>query len=111
MSSPAERLARALREIAECPWQGDAGYLQAMARKALAEHDASASAQGDWQHIANEWADCATNGVQCLRNVRDGIQTPEECITYLLAEFKHIRSMQHPTAPAAPTAGEGETNG
>lgn len=33
-----------------------------------------------WQHEANEWADVATNGLQLLKNVRDGIITIAEAI-------------------------------
>lgn len=43
----------------------------------------SAQPPGD-SHIANEWADMATNGVQWLRNIRDGISTPEEALAEML---------------------------
>jgi len=48
-----------------------------------------------WQHAANEWADAATNGLQWVRNIRDGISTPEEAIGALQSDIFHARS-EHP---------------
>lgn len=47
-----------------------------------------------WQHAANEWADAATNGLQWVRNIRDGISTPEEAIDALQSDIAHARSEQ-----------------
>ena len=47
-----------------------------------------------WQHAANEWADAATNGLQWLRNVRDGISTTEEAIVALQSDIVHAQSEQ-----------------
>ena len=43
------------------------------------------------EYRANEWADAATNGLQWLRNIRDGISTPEEAINIMEANIKHCR--------------------
>lgn len=46
-----ERLAQALRDIRDVPWQSNCDYLKVMAAKAIAQYDASASAQeGDATH-------------------------------------------------------------
>lgn len=47
-----------------------------------------------WQHAANEWADAATNGIQALKNVRDGISTADECIALLQADIDRARQSQ-----------------
>ena len=47
-----------------------------------------------WQHAANEWADAATNGMQWMKNIRDGISTAEEAIAALQRDFDHARSEQ-----------------
>lgn len=36
-----------------------------------------------WRHVANEWADCACNAVQWLRNIRNGISTAEDALKNL----------------------------
>ena len=57
-----------------------------------------------WQHAANEWADAATNGLQWLRNVRDGISTTEEAIKALQSDIAHAQSEQPQTGDATPNA-------
>lgn len=47
----------------------------------------------DWRHIANEWADEATNGPTYVRNVRDGIRTADELIEKMKANFERIRAL------------------
>lgn len=47
-----------------------------------------------WQHVANEWADAATNGVAYLRNVEEGLSPVGECIDNLLADIAHCRTVQ-----------------
>lgn len=59
----------------------------------LAAKESLAKDAEAWKHIANEWADEATNGVQYLRNVRDGISTPEECTRSALENIQRIRAL------------------
>lgn len=42
-------------------------------------------------HCANEWADMATSGIQWLRNIRDGISTPDEALASMDACLTHCR--------------------
>lgn len=39
-----------------------------------------APAVPDWKHISNEWADVATSALVWLKNIADGISTPEVAI-------------------------------
>ena len=50
-----------------------------------------------WQHAANEWADEACNALQWLRNIRDGISTPNEAIADMEEQIAHCRGSQPPT--------------
>lgn len=50
-------------------------------------------------HEANEWADAATNGIQWLRNIQEGISTPDaalsnmaECVEHCMEVHRHIKS-------------------
>ena len=52
-----------------------------------------------WRHIANEWADAATNGLQWLRNVKDGISKPEDGIDCMLRNIKRIQDIPRPAMP------------
>nr|WP_244125155.1 helix-turn-helix transcriptional regulator [Burkholderia gladioli] len=61
---------------------------------------AAAPASPDWRHIANEWADVATNGIQAVKNVRDGVDTAEEAIARLKADIERCREL--PPQAAAP---------
>ncbi|NMU89048.1 hypothetical protein HGQ98_04020 [Achromobacter ruhlandii] len=59
------------------------------------------------RHAGNEWADMATNGIQWMRNVRDGISTPEKALECLASDLAHCRATQARagiTPPAAPQA-------
>ncbi|MBU9643737.1 hypothetical protein KTF36_17955 [Burkholderia gladioli] len=72
------------------------------AKRAIAElcaSQAAAPASPDWRHIANEWADVATNGIQAVKNVRDGVDTAEEAIARLVADIERCRAL--PTQAAA----------
>lgn len=51
------------------------------------------------QHVANEWADMASNGVVWLRNICDGISTPLEALAEMESNLTRIRSLPH--APKA----------
>lgn len=53
------------------------------------------------QHTANEWADAACNSVVWLKNIRDGISTPEEALKEMEANIARIRaeSSLHCTVP------------
>jgi hypothetical protein len=44
------------------------------------------------EHEANEWADAACNGVQWLRNIRDGISTPQEALNEMELNIARIRA-------------------
>ena len=43
----------------------------------------------DVAHAANEWADMAANGIQWVRNIAEGISTPEKALANLLENFAH----------------------
>ncbi|WP_186269985.1 hypothetical protein [Burkholderia gladioli] len=61
---------------------------------------AAAPASPDWSHIANEWADVASNGIQAVMNVRDGIDSADEAIARLKADIERCRAL--PAQAAAP---------
>lgn len=61
--------------------------------EALAAARASSGTRDAREHIANEWADMATNGVQWLRNVRDGISTPGEALKEMESNHVRIRAL------------------
>lgn len=46
-----------------------------------------------YQFAANEWADIATNGTQYLRNVRDGICTPDEAIANMCRDVAYCQGV------------------
>lgn len=48
-------------------------------------------------HEANEWADMATNGIQWVKNIIDGISTPEKALESLAQDLKHCRSVSKET--------------
>jgi len=50
----------------------------------------------DPAHVSNEWADLATNGIQWLRNIRDGISTPEMALEDMECNLRRIRAMTEP---------------
>lgn len=41
-------------------------------------------------HLVNEWADMATNGVQWLHNIKDGISTPDEALKEMSENLERI---------------------
>lgn len=54
---------------------------------------------GEWwsrerAHVANEFADMACEGLQWMRNVRDGISTPAEALPFLEANILRIKGLQ-----------------
>jgi hypothetical protein len=59
----------------------------------------TAPAQPDMTHCANEWADATMSALDGLRNVRDGVSTPDQVIAILEANIDHCRGV---TAPAQP---------
>lgn len=100
--------------------------LKALERLIAAHPAPSPVAQGSgaWQlermrHIANEWADMATNGMQWLRNIRDGISTVDDALANLETNYAHCRkvndapgqygSVNLPAAPGSEPA-QGEPN-
>ena len=52
-------------------------------------------------NVANEWADAACNSVVWLKNIRDGISTPEEALKEMEANIARIRAASnlHCTVP------------
>lgn len=52
------------------------------------------------RHEANEWADCSVNGLQWLRNIRDGISTPQEAIKDIEKNIAHCREVHAQTTTA-----------
>lgn len=68
------------------------------------EQPASPAAKGDaessWRHVANEWADVATNGLQWLKNLRDGFSVNEidEIIGKYQKEIDSVRELSGPSA-------------
>ena len=42
-------------------------------------------------HLANEWADCATNGLQWIRNIREGISTFEDAELAMVSGIAHCQ--------------------
>ena len=65
-------------------------YVEAMGIN-LREAQAGAD---DWRHIANEWADVATNGPTILRNVRDGLLSVDDAIAGMETDFRRVRAAQ-----------------
>ena len=47
----------------------------------------------DMAHLANEWADCAMNGLQGLKNIRDGISTTDEVIEIIVSNLAHCKDV------------------
>ncbi len=45
------------------------------------------------RHIANEWADMATNGLQWLRNIVDGTSEPAEALSNMRRCLEHCRAV------------------
>lgn len=52
-------------------------------------------------HVDNEWADMATSGLQWLRNIRDGISTPEEAIVNMVECLVHCQQVRDEAGLAA----------
>lgn len=46
-----------------------------------------------FRHVANEWADMACNGLQWLRNIRDGLSTVDDALAEMEANVKRIRAL------------------
>jgi hypothetical protein len=75
------------------------------AHAALSAHKASdVPTAGDAvseEHIANEWADEATNGLQWLRNVKDGTSNVDEAIAHMERGVARVQALRK-----RPTAGD-----
>lgn len=50
----------------------------------------SPAAPEDWRHIANEYADGMVNGIQWLKNIRDGISSPITAVPEMEENFHRI---------------------
>jgi hypothetical protein len=80
----------------------DAGY--------AAQPSAQAQPSGDFEqmrHIANEWADMATNGLQWVRNIYSGISKPEDALKSLNTNMEHCRKVNDAFKPQ-PSGNAGE---
>lgn len=75
--------------------------LDAMSEQPSAAVEA-AEWQPDFEHLANEWADAATNGPCYLANVRDGIYTFDEALAGMRRDFEHCRKVSARVRAAAP---------
>ncbi|QKE37316.1 hypothetical protein [Ferrovum myxofaciens] len=42
-------------------------------------------------HSSNEWADLASNGLQWIKNISDGVSTPADAIKNMEEGFRHCR--------------------
>lgn len=56
-------------------------------------------------HTVNEWADMAVNGMQWVRNIKDGISTPEEALAGLQSDLVHCQAVQVNSDAALPGPG------
>lgn len=72
---------------------------QQLAKKS--EQELPEQAGDNWRHIANEWADAASNGLQWLRNVKEGISTPDDGIDEMLSNIERIQSLPRPVESQA----------
>ena len=43
------------------------------------------------EHVANEWADVATNGLQWLKNIQDNVSTVDEALAALNGDIIHCQ--------------------
>jgi hypothetical protein len=59
-------------------------------------HPPTAPAQPDMTHCANEWADATMSALDGLRNVRDGVSTPDQVIAIIEANIEHCRGVTAP---------------
>lgn len=60
--------------------------------KRIAELEQSC-APGGWRHVANEWADMATSGLQWLRNIDAGTSTVDQAILNMDDLLVHCKSV------------------
>lgn len=60
-------------------------------------------------HIANEFADMATNGLQWLRNIKEGISTVDDALAEMETNMERIRSLQAALVPKSPVRVKGYT--
>jgi hypothetical protein len=67
-------------------------------RTQLAERDAMLAVS---EHNANEWADAAVNGMQWLRNVRDGISDVGEAVADFESNITYCRGVPKPDSATA----------
>jgi hypothetical protein len=75
----------------------DATQAEAMVRYMLEDLTTPAGGEGDWpdwRHVANEWADMATSGLQWLRNIKDGISTVDDALENMNACLEHCVSVR-----------------
>lgn len=76
------------------------------AANAVSEQAQGDAWKPDFEHLANEWADAATNGPTILDNVRDGIYSFEKAKEMMAADFAHCREVGAKVRSANPQATE-----
>lgn len=69
-----------------------------------AEATPAAEVDGGWRHIANEWADVATSGLQWLRNIKGGASTVDAALANMEEIVRGVADQQ----PKATQAEAGE---
>ena len=45
------------------------------------------------EHVANEWSDVATNGLQWLKNIQHNVSTVDEALAALSGDIIHCRNV------------------
>jgi len=101
MTDIVERLRRGFGGLVRPICEESANEIESLRQQLSEAHRALAKEKAmlaDYEHRANEWADAAINGLQWLRNVRDGIANVSEAIEKMENDITHCRK-------------EGEANG
>lgn len=62
----------------------------------------------DMEHVANEWADMAINGLQHLRNIAEGISTVPEAIANMERCLKHCQDVRDASVQGKPPASQSQ---
>lgn len=61
------------------------------------------AAYDQMRHVANEWADMASNGLQWIRNIAEGISTPVEALENMTTNLAHCREVNDALAASRTT--------
>lgn len=60
-----------------------------LAQAELSRREGEKAKAVDWKHVANEWADMATNGIQWLRNIEAGVSTVDVALEAMAVDHAH----------------------